>query len=113
MHGLAWDKASVEPDARAIAPAWRVLACLLASLLYGWRQRTKRYLTGLPRWHVAAGSQLGAALALLGARALAVAGRDAGPAAWPSPGSACCAPASPTSCTSASSSTPARPARSP
>ena len=32
---LAWDKASFKPDASGIAPAWAVLACLLATLCYG------------------------------------------------------------------------------
>ena len=63
---LAWDKASFKPDASGIAPAWAVLACLLATLCYGFSaSATKRYLSGLPALVTATGSQLGAAIALV------------------------------------------------
>lgn len=62
---LAWDKASFKPDASGIAPAWAVLACLLATLCYGWSANAaKRYLTGLPALVTATGSQIGAMLVL-------------------------------------------------
>jgi drug/metabolite transporter (DMT)-like permease len=62
---LAWDKASFKPDASGVAPAWAVLACLLATLCYGWSANAaKRYLTGLPALVTATGSQLGALLVL-------------------------------------------------
>jgi drug/metabolite transporter (DMT)-like permease len=62
---LAWDKASFKPDASGIAPAWAVLACLVASLCYGWSaSATKRYLSGLPALVTATGSQVGAMLGL-------------------------------------------------
>jgi drug/metabolite transporter (DMT)-like permease len=62
---LAWDKATFQPNASGIAPAWAVLACLLATVCYAIAaSATKRYLTGLPPLVTAAGSQLGAALAL-------------------------------------------------
>ena len=62
---LAWDKASFKPDASGIAPAWAVLACLLATLCYGIAANaTKRYLSGLPALVTATGSQVGATLAL-------------------------------------------------
>lgn len=62
---LAWDKASFKPDASGIAPAWAVLACLLATLCYGIAaSATKRYLSGLPALVTATGSQVGATLAL-------------------------------------------------
>lgn len=62
---LAWDKASFQPDASGVAPAWAVLACLLACLCYGIAASyTKRYLAGLPPLATATGSQLGATLAL-------------------------------------------------
>ena len=62
---LAWDKASFKPDASGVAPAWAVLACLVATLCYGWSANaTKRYLGGLPALVTASGSQLGAMLVL-------------------------------------------------
>ena len=64
--GLAGDEASVSGDADATSGLLAVLACLLASLSYGWSVNfTKRYLTGVPSMAVAAGSQLAAALVLL------------------------------------------------
>ena len=62
---LAWDKASFKPDASGVAPAWAVLACLLACICYGISASyTKRYLSGLPPLVTAAGSQIGATLGL-------------------------------------------------
>lgn len=62
---LAWDKASFKPDASGIAPAWAVLACLLATLCYGVSASyAKRYLGGLPPLVTATGSQIGATLGL-------------------------------------------------
>jgi drug/metabolite transporter (DMT)-like permease len=59
---LAWEKASFKPG----GSGWAVLACLAASLLYGFSANfTKRKLTGVPPLAVAAGSQLGAAMFLL------------------------------------------------
>jgi drug/metabolite transporter (DMT)-like permease len=58
---LAWDKASFKPDASGIAPAWAVLACLVACLFYGIAaSATKRYMSDLPALVTATGSQLGA-----------------------------------------------------
>ncbi|MCW5653775.1 DMT family transporter [Hydrogenophaga sp.] len=75
---LASGKASFKPDAvTGIAPAWAVLACLLATLCYGIAASfTKRYLSGLPSMVTATGSQLGAVLGL------------AAPALWLWPASA-------------------------
>lgn len=66
VAALAWDKASFKPDAvTGIAPAWAVLACLLATVCYAIAaSATKRYLSGLPPLVTASGSQLGATLAL-------------------------------------------------
>jgi drug/metabolite transporter (DMT)-like permease len=62
---LAWDKASFQPNASGIAPAWAVLACLLATVCYALAASgTKRYLTGLPPLVTATGSQVGAAAAM-------------------------------------------------
>ncbi|MCX7660223.1 MULTISPECIES: DMT family transporter [Caldimonas] len=64
--GLAWDKASFRPDASGVASGWAVLACLGAALCYGFAASyTKRHLSDVPPLAVAAGTQLGAALALL------------------------------------------------
>lgn len=63
---LAWDGASFKPTASGIAPAWAVLACLLATLCYAVAaSATKRYLSGLPPLVTATGSQVGAAAGLL------------------------------------------------
>lgn len=49
-----------------ISPVWAVLACLGACLSYGISaSATRRYLTGVPAFATAAGSQLGASLALV------------------------------------------------
>lgn len=60
---LAWDKASFKPGASS--SGWAVLACLAATLLYGFSGSfTKRFLTGVPPLAVATGSQLSSALVL-------------------------------------------------
>src|SRR3954470_432596 len=66
VAALAWDKASFRPDpATGIAPAWAVLACLVATTCYAIAaSATKRFLSGLPPLMTATGSQLGATLAL-------------------------------------------------
>ena len=62
---LAWDKASFKPDASGVAPAWAVIACLVATLSYAVAANaTKRYLSGLPALMTATGSQLGATVGL-------------------------------------------------
>ncbi|GAB2584784.1 DMT family transporter [Ramlibacter solisilvae] len=66
VAALAWDKASFKPDASGYAPGWAVLACLLATLCYGFSaSAAKRYLGGLPALATATGSQLGATLLLV------------------------------------------------
>ena len=58
---LAWDKARFDPG----GSGWAVLACVAATLLYGLSASlAKRHLSGVAPLAVAAGSQLGAALAL-------------------------------------------------
>ena len=66
VAALAWDKASFRPDAATgIAPAWAVLACLVATVCYAIAaSATKRFLGGLPPLVTASGSQLGATLVL-------------------------------------------------
>ncbi|HEX2544209.1 MAG TPA: DMT family transporter [Ramlibacter sp.] len=62
---LAWDKASFQPGPAGVAPAWGVIACLVATVCYGIAaSATKRYLSGLPPLVTATGSQFGATLAL-------------------------------------------------
>lgn len=63
---LAWDKASFKPGADGLSSGWAVVACLAATLLYGWSANfAKRHLAGAPPLAVATGSQLSAALVLL------------------------------------------------
>jgi drug/metabolite transporter (DMT)-like permease len=62
---LAWDKASFKADAGGIAPAWAVLACLVATMCYAIAaSATKKHLAGLPALVTATGSQVGATLGL-------------------------------------------------
>jgi drug/metabolite transporter (DMT)-like permease len=63
---LAWDKASFKPDASGIAPAWAILACLVATVCYGIAgNAAKVHLRGLPPLATSTGSQMGATLALI------------------------------------------------
>jgi drug/metabolite transporter (DMT)-like permease len=63
---LAWDKASFKADASGASSGLAVLACLMATLMYGLAaSMTKRWLTGVPPMALAAGSQLSAAVVLL------------------------------------------------
>jgi drug/metabolite transporter (DMT)-like permease len=58
---LAWDKASFKPG----GSGWAVVACLAATLMYGFSASfTKKHLTGVPPLALAAGSQA-SAMALL------------------------------------------------
>jgi drug/metabolite transporter (DMT)-like permease len=58
---LAWDKASFKPG----GTGWAIVACLFATLLYGFAASfTKKRLTGVPPLALATGSQM-AAVALL------------------------------------------------
>jgi drug/metabolite transporter (DMT)-like permease len=62
---LAGEQASFKPGASGIAPAWAVLACLVATVCYAIAaSATRRYLSGIPALVTATGSQLGAALGL-------------------------------------------------
>ena len=64
--GLAWSNASFAPGAGAISSGWAILACVAATLCYGWSANyARRRLGGVPPVLVAAGSQLAAAAVLL------------------------------------------------
>ena len=77
---LAWDKIGVKAGADGARIAWAVLACIGATLCYGFSANyTKRLLTGVPPLAVAAGSQLAATVVL------AAPGWWWWPAATPSP----------------------------
>lgn len=61
VAGLGWQTASLRGTAHGVSPALGMLACLGATLLYGFAANfTKRRLTGVPPLAVAAGSQLAA-----------------------------------------------------
>jgi drug/metabolite transporter (DMT)-like permease len=63
--GLAWQKASFKPGVDGLSTGWAVLACLLATCLYGFSANyTKKRLTGVSAMALATGSQLSSALAL-------------------------------------------------
>lgn len=75
VAALAWNKASftatVSGVVSGVQPSdalsgWAVLACLAATLCYGFSASfTKKYLTGVPPMASATGSQMGAAVMLL------------------------------------------------
>ncbi|HEY0817856.1 MAG TPA: DMT family transporter [Rhizobacter sp.] len=81
---LVWDRAGLKPGANGaadVAPA--ILACLVATVLYGFSASfTKRYLTGVPPLAVATGSQAGAALFLLVPGLVWWPAQMPGPVAW-------------------------------
>ena len=63
---LAHDKASLKPGEHGVSSALAIVACLCATLLYGYSANfTKRRLTGVAPLAVAAGSQLSAAIVLV------------------------------------------------
>lgn len=62
VAGLGWQTASLRPGAQGVSPALGMLACLGATLLYGFAANfTKKRLADAPPLAVAAGSQLSAA----------------------------------------------------
>ncbi len=66
VFGLAFSKATLKQGAEGSSVILAILACLAATLAYGFSASfTKKYLTGVPPMVVAAGSQFGAALALI------------------------------------------------
>ncbi len=62
---LVWDKASFKPGEHGVSTGMAVLACMAGTLFYGYSASySKRFLAGVPPMAVAAGSQVGATLAL-------------------------------------------------
>lgn len=65
VAALVWGKADFGPAVQGISPTMGMLACLVATLLYGLAANvSRRFLAGVPPLAVAAGSQLAAALLL-------------------------------------------------
>ncbi|MBV8619808.1 MAG: EamA family transporter [Curvibacter sp.] len=76
---LAGDQASFKPGGSGLA----VLACLGATLCYGWAANlTRRHLAGVPALALACGSQLGSAVALLAPTLMYWPSQTPGPQAW-------------------------------
>lgn len=66
VFGLAWAHASLKAGADHTSGTLAVLACLVATVSYGYSANfAKRYLTDVSPMAVAAGSQLGAAIVLV------------------------------------------------
>jgi drug/metabolite transporter (DMT)-like permease len=80
---LAHDKASLKPGEHGVSSALAIVACLCATVLYGWSANfTKRRLGGVPPLALAAGSQLSAAIVLAGPAWLFRPATMPGGAAW-------------------------------
>lgn len=63
---LVWDKASFTPGADGTSTGGAIVACLLATVLYGFSANyTKKRLSGVPPMALAAGSQLAATVVLM------------------------------------------------
>ncbi len=78
VAALSWGKASFKSG--AASAGWAVLACLVATLLYGVAANfIKKYLQGVPPLAIATGTQVGATLVL------AVPGLATAPAQMPGP----------------------------
>jgi drug/metabolite transporter (DMT)-like permease len=83
VFGLAYSRASLKAGADGTSALLAVLACLVATVSYGFSANyTKRALTGVPPLVVAGGSQLGAALVMLAPTALLWPAAMPGAAAW-------------------------------
>ena len=83
VFGLAYSRASLKEGADGFSAAAAVLACVVATVSYGFSANfTKRYLTGVPPLAVAGGSQIGAALVMLVPTALTWPAATPSMAAW-------------------------------
>ncbi|HEX7437317.1 MAG TPA: DMT family transporter, partial [Caldimonas sp.] len=66
VFGLAYSRASLKAGVDGSSAVFAVLACVVATISYGFSANfTKRYLTGVAPMAVAGGSQVGAALVML------------------------------------------------
>lgn len=66
VFGLAYSRASLKTGADGSSAVLAVIACVVATISYGFSVNfTKRYLTGVAPMAVAGGSQVGAALVML------------------------------------------------
>lgn len=80
---LAWDKASFKSGTVGVSPGLAVVACLAATLMYGFSAcYTRKHLAGVPSMALACGSQLSAALLLVPLAAWQWPARLPGLAAW-------------------------------
>ncbi|HSI60619.1 MAG TPA: DMT family transporter [Ideonella sp.] len=80
---LAWNKASFKAGTAGVSSGLAVLACIVATLLYGFAANyTKRYLTGVPSLALATGSQLAASVLLVIPMATHWPATPPGAAAW-------------------------------
>lgn len=80
---LAWRNVNQAAAFRPGGSGWAIVACLLATVLYGFSANfTKRYLAGVPPLAVAAGTQTSAALALLVPACLLWPATHPSPRAW-------------------------------
>jgi drug/metabolite transporter (DMT)-like permease len=83
VAGLAWDTAGTRAGVQGLSPGLALLACVLATMLYGLGANvSRRYLTQAPALAVAAGSQLTATLVLALPALMAWPAENPRPAAW-------------------------------
>lgn len=83
VAGLAWVKGGSAGAFKPGGSGWAIAACIVASVLYGWSANyTKQRLVGVAPMAIAAGSQLGATLALIVPAALWWPAVAPTPASW-------------------------------
>ena len=81
--GLGLNSASLKPGEHGVSPALGIVACIAATVCYGFAANyTKKRLTGVPPFAVAAGSQLTAAVLTLLPALWWWPAQNPGPAAW-------------------------------
>lgn len=81
--GLVWGQADFKPGDHGISPALAMVACVVASFLYGVAAiLTRRWLDGVPPMAAAAGSQCSAALTTVLPAAIAWPAINPPPGAW-------------------------------
>jgi drug/metabolite transporter (DMT)-like permease len=83
VFGLAYAKATLKAGAEGLRIVLAILACLVATLAYGFSASfTKKYLTGVPPMVVAGDSQFAAALVLIVPSIVLWPAHQPGAAAW-------------------------------